>query len=148
MSQTACASLLPSVVRSLADCQLTSLPKKGPYQSLEVNPAGSVQPCTHAGLPQQRPAQQRACQALALCCRRRRRHRPLANRLPCGLHCAPLTQQLDLSDNFLVEVPAWLPRACPRLRVLDVGFCGEEQGSYEDPAPLTLTPAVRELVTR
>lgn len=78
----------------------------------------------------------------------RSRRLPQANPLPCCTHCAPISQELDLSDNLLQEVPAWLPRACPRLRVLDVGFCGEEQGSYEDPAPLTLTPAVRELVTR
>lgn len=57
-------------------------------------------------------------------------------------------QELDLSGNYLRECPAWLPAACPRLRVLNLGFCGDEQGTYEDPHPFTLTPAVRELATR
>lgn len=60
----------------------------------------------------------------------------------------PCSQVLCLRDNYLTECPAWLPAACPRLRCLDLGFNGQERGSYEDPHPLTLTPAVLQLTTR
>lgn len=57
-------------------------------------------------------------------------------------------QRLDLSQNYLLECPAWLPAACPLLRHLGLAFNGSQQGNYEDPRPMILTDAVRQLATR